>query len=91
MSTLENLLFQLTWELNALQYGQFILTAGQTISYYFDGRLPTLHPQALSGISRELLLQIRNSGPKPSAVPPWGPTPWSAALFPPAAWTREPS
>lgn len=81
MSTLKKLLFQLTRELNALQYGQFVLTAGQPSSYYFDGRLLTLHPQALSGISRELLLQIRNSGGQAVGGPTLGADPMVGGII----------
>ena len=53
-------LFQLTQDLNALQYGKFTLTGGQTTEYYFDGRLLTLHPHGLHLVCQEFLDRIND-------------------------------
>ena len=38
-------LLQLALEMGALRYGDFTLTSGKKSTYYFDGRLLSLHPE----------------------------------------------
>ena len=55
-------LLELALELGALQYGDFTLSSGKKSSYYFDGRLLSLHPEGALLIGRALLPLVRNSG-----------------------------
>ena len=43
----------------ALLKGDFVLSSGKRSSYYFDGRLLTLHPQGLYLITKEFLKEMR--------------------------------
>lgn len=63
-------LLDLARKLNALQYGNFTLTGGQSTDYYFDGRLLTLHPHGLRLVCQEFIDRIRD--PEIAAV--GGPT-----------------
>lgn len=73
-------LFQLTKDLNALRYGQFTLTGGQSTDYYFDGRLLTLHPGGLRLITQALLPVIQDSGARAVGGPTLGADPMVGGL-----------
>ncbi len=68
-------ILELAKELNALLYGEFVLTSGQTSRYYFDGRLLTLSPKGANLVAQALLPAIRAAGasavggPAVAAVP----------------------
>ena len=68
-------ILELAKELNALLYGEFVLTSGQTSKYYFDGRLLTLSPKGANLVAKALLPAIRAAGasavggPAVAAVP----------------------
>ena len=68
-------ILELAKELDALLYGEFVLTSGQTSKYYFDGRLLTLSPRGANLVARALLPAIRTAGasavggPAVAAVP----------------------
>lgn len=62
-------------ELNALRFGDFMLSSGQKSRYYFDGRLLSLDPEGADLISQAFLEIARTagaeavSGPAVAAVP----------------------
>jgi orotate phosphoribosyltransferase len=62
-------------DLDALKFGEFTLTSGQTAKYYFDGRLLTMSPEGAGLVAQALLPAIRESGaaavggPAVAAVP----------------------
>ena len=45
----------------ALRYGDFTLSSGKKSSYYFDGRLLTLHPEAAYLIGRIIFTLLANN------------------------------
>lgn len=48
--------------MGAIQYGEFTLSSGQKSSYYFDGRLLSLHPRGAYLIEQLLLPIVRWTG-----------------------------
>ena len=74
-------ILELALGLGALQYGEFILTSGQTSSYYFDGRLLTLHPEGSYLVSRALLPLVQASGAQAVGGPTVGADPMVGALI----------
>ena len=74
-------ILKLALELGALQYGEFTLSSGQTASYYFDGRLLTLHPEGAYLVSRALLPLVQASGAQAVGGPTMGADPMVGALI----------
>lgn len=72
---LANGILKLCQELEALKFGEFVLSSGQKSSYYFDGRLLTLSPEGSNLVAQALLPAIRSAGaqavggPAVAAVP----------------------
>lgn len=52
-------ILELATACGALRFGDFQLSSGQRSSYYFDGRLVTLHPRGALLIGREVLEVVR--------------------------------
>ena len=48
-------LLELATETGALKFGEFKLSSGKKSSYYFDGRLLSLHPEGINLISDAML------------------------------------
>lgn len=65
----------LSEELGALRYGEFTLSSGIKSSYYFDGRLISLHPEGAYWLGKAFLKEIRAhnisavGGPAMAAIP----------------------
>ena len=55
-------LLQLALELDALKYGEFILTHGDMSNFYFDGRLLSLSPEGAYLIGKALLPMALQAG-----------------------------
>ena len=70
----------LAHQLGALQYGDFTLSAGGLSTYYFDGRLLTLHPRGAALVARVMLPIVLNSGAEAVGGPALGADPIVAAL-----------
>ena len=67
-------------ELEALKYGEFILSSGGESNYYFDGRILSLDPEGAYLIGRCLLPLVLESGAKAVGGPTLGADPIVAAL-----------
>ena len=52
-------LIRLSETTGAIKYGNFKLSSGKSSSYYFDGRLITLHPEGLQIVSSVFLPALR--------------------------------
>ena len=75
-----NRLLQLALDMGALRYGDFTLTSGKKSSYYFDGRLLSLHPEGAYLASQALLPLVRASGAAAIGGPTLGADPIVAAV-----------
>ena len=75
-----NEILELARELDALVFGEFVLTSGETSSYYFDGRLLTLSPRGANLAAQSLLPLIRASGASAVGGPAVGAVPLVTAL-----------
>ena len=73
-------LLQLALDLGALVYGDFTLTSGKKSSYYFDGRLLSLHPEGAYLTAHALLPLVRASGAEAIGGPTLGADPIVAAV-----------
>lgn len=73
-------LLALALEVGALQYGEFTLSSGQVSSYYFDGRLLSLHPRGAYLIARGLLPFLHAAGAQAIGGPTLGADPIVAAV-----------
>ena len=82
-------LLQLALDLGALRYGDFTLTSGKKSTYYFDGRLLSLHPEGAYLTAHALLPVVRASGAKAIGGPTLGADPIVARRFQwPATWSQ---
>ena len=79
MSASEEIL-QLALELGALKYGDFILSSGQRTTYYFDGRVLSLHPRGAHLICEALLPIVKACGAEAIGGPTLGADPIVAAV-----------
>jgi orotate phosphoribosyltransferase len=73
-------ILELALELGALQYGEFILSSGQSSNYYFDGRLLTLYSEGAGLVTQALLPLIQASGAEAVGGPTIGADPMVGAL-----------
>jgi orotate phosphoribosyltransferase len=73
-------LLELAIEVGAIKYGEFTLSSGQKSSYYFDGRLLSLHPAGAYLIGRLLLPIVRKAGARAIGGPTLGADPIVAAV-----------
>ena len=80
MASVSHRLLQLALEMGALQYGDFTLTSGRKSSYYFDGRLLSLHPEGAHLTAQALLPLVRDSGAEAIGGPTLGADPIVAAV-----------
>ena len=67
-------------EREALQFGEFRLSAGGTSSYYFDGRVLSLDPEGGYEVAKALLPLARDAGAVAIAGPTLGADPIVAAV-----------
>jgi orotate phosphoribosyltransferase len=67
-------------EINALQFGHFILSSGGTSKYYFDGRLLSLNPQGALLIAQCLIPILKECGANAIAGPTLGADPIVASV-----------
>ena len=70
-----NRLLQRAEEVEALQYGEFILSSGAKSNFYFDGRLLSTDPECVHIISEVLLALITNHGVEAFGGPAVGAVP----------------
>lgn len=80
MQETSNRLLQLALDMGALRYGDFTLTSGRKSSYYFDGRLLSLHPEGAHLTSQALLPLVRAAGAEAIGGPTLGADPIVAAV-----------
>lgn len=73
-------LLQLALDLGAIRYGDFTLTSGRKSSYYFDGRLLSLHPEGAYLTAQGLLPLVRAAGAEAIGGPTLGADPIVAAV-----------
>ena len=73
-------LMSLSETTGAIKYGNFKLSSGKTSSYYFDGRLITLHPEGLQIVSSVFLPALRHLQADSVAGPTIGADPIIAGL-----------
>lgn len=67
-------ILEISEEVGALKYGEFTLSSGATSSYYFDGRLVSLHPEGSYWLGRAFLAAVEGDvtavgGPATAAIP----------------------
>jgi len=68
-------ILQIAHEVGAIKYGNFTLASGTSSSYYFDGRLISLHPEGAYLIGRAIMDTLTGSdvksigGPATAAIP----------------------
>jgi orotate phosphoribosyltransferase len=68
-------ILELAESLGALKYGEFTLSSGAKSSYYFDGRLISLHPEGACTLGLALLEDLKGhdvaavGGPAVAAIP----------------------
>ncbi len=68
-------ILQIAHEVGALKYGTFTLASGASSSYYFDGRLISLHPEGAYLIGRAIMDNLDGTevksvgGPATAAIP----------------------
>ena len=55
-------ILDLSEQVGALRYGEFTLSSGAKSSYYFDGRLISLHPEGAHLLGRAFLESLKGSG-----------------------------
>ncbi len=66
---------EISEEVGALKYGEFTLSSGAKSSYYFDGRLVSLHPEGAYWLGRAFFQAIEGGevtavgGPAMAAIP----------------------
>ena len=65
---------EISEEVGALKYGEFTLSSGAVSTYYFDGRLVSLHPEGSYWLGRAFLSAIEGDvtavgGPAMAAIP----------------------
>lgn len=80
MQSTTSRLLQLALDMGALRYGDFTLTSGKKSSYYFDGRLLSLHPEGAYLASKALLPLVRAAGAEAIGGPTLGADPIVAAV-----------
>ena len=74
-SEISQKVLELSEQVGALQYGDFTLSSGAKSSYYFDGRLMSLHPEGAYLLGRAFLESLEGSGvaaiggPATAAIP----------------------
>ncbi len=74
-SEISKKVLELSEQVGALQYGDFTLSSGAKSSYYFDGRLMSLHPEGAYLLGRAFLQILEGSGvvaiggPATAAIP----------------------
>lgn len=74
------IVLRLAKELGALRFGRFELSGGGTSSYYFDGRLITLHPEGAYQVAKAILPMVLECGAEAIAGPTLGADPIVAAV-----------
>ncbi len=67
-------ILEISEEVGALKYGEFTLSSGATSTYYFDGRLVSLHPEGAYWLGRAFLGAVAGDvtavgGPATAAIP----------------------
>jgi orotate phosphoribosyltransferase len=68
-------ILEISERLGALKYGDFTLSSGAQSSYYFDGRLISLHPEGAYLLGKVFLQEIKGydiaavGGPAMAAIP----------------------
>ncbi len=68
-------ILELAERVGALKFGEFTLSSGAQSSYYFDGRLISLHPEGAYCLGKALLESLRGyeidavGGPAMAAIP----------------------
>lgn len=67
-------------ELDAIRYGDFLLTSGQRSTYYFDGRLLSLDPEGAYLLGKLLLPILRQARAEAIGGPTLGADPIVAAV-----------
>lgn len=70
----------LATSIGALKFGSFTLSSGGTSSFYFDGRLLTLHPEGCHLVGRAMLQLALERGADAIAGPTLGADPIVAAV-----------
>ena len=73
-------ILSLAIEIGALQFGEFKLSSGEMSTYYFDGRLITLHPEGSYRVASILHPILRNCGAEAIAGPTIGADPIVASV-----------
>lgn len=73
-------ILRLAKDKGALQFGEFLLSAGKRSNYYFDGRLVTLDPQGAQLVTAALLPVMYESGAEAIAGPAVAAVPMVAAI-----------
>lgn len=73
-------ILELAQEVGALSYGEFTLASGKKSSYYFDGRLLSLHPQGAHLLAQAILPAIEAAGAESVGGPATGGIPLVAAI-----------
>ena len=74
-------ILNLAKETGALRFGHFRLSAGGSSSYYFDGRLITLHPKGGYEIAKAVLSMVKACNAEAIAGPSIGADPIVAAVM----------
>jgi orotate phosphoribosyltransferase len=69
------IILELAKRTGALMFGEFTLSAGGVSSYYFDGRLITLHPEGAYHVAKALLPLLKECGADAIAGPTLGADP----------------
>ena len=74
-SEIASRILELSEQVGSLRYGEFSLSSGAKSSYYFDGRLISLHPEGAYLLGRAFLEVLQGSGvaavggPATAAIP----------------------
>jgi len=74
-NTAADKILRLSEKLGALQYGDFTLSSGAKSTYYFDGRIISLHPEGSYWLGEAFLEAIKGTdivavgGPATAAIP----------------------
>lgn len=74
-SEISRKILELSEQVGALRYGDFTLASGAKSSYYFDGRLISLHPEGAYLLGKAFLRSLEGSGvdavggPATAAIP----------------------
>ena len=69
------IILELAKQRGALMFGEFKLSAGGTASYYFDGRIITLDPEASYHVARAILAILKDCRAQAIAGPTLGADP----------------